>query len=144
MSNILNHLYLGNIYDINNIDFIKNNNIQLIINCAFEVNVPFYENISIINLKLYDNPMQQIDFYLLNNISDKIDQYLKQNKDVLVNCYAGISRSSTFIIAYLMNKYNMNLDNAYSYVINKRLIIRPNSGFLKILKSYEDYLKQKD
>jgi protein-tyrosine phosphatase len=150
MSKILDNLYLGNIEDINNIHFIKNNNIQLIINCASEVIVPSsYDdmNISIINLKLYDDPMQKIYFNLsegypsLNDISDKIDYFLKQKKGVLVNCYAGISRSSTFIIAYLMNKYNMNLDDAYSFVINKRLIIKPNSGFLKILKSYEEYLK---
>jgi len=150
MSKILDNLYLGNIEDINNIHFIKNNNIQLIINCASEVIVPSsYDdmNISIINLKLYDDPMQKIYFNLsegypsLNDISDKIDDFLKQKKGVLVNCYAGISRSSTFIIAYLMNKYNMNLDDAYSFVINKRLIIKPNSGFLKILKSYEEYLK---
>ena len=147
MSKILDHLYLGNIEDINNINFIKNNDIQLIINCASEVIIPSsYENmnISIINLKLYDDPLQKIYFNLLNDISDKIDYFLKQKKGVLINCYAGISRSSTFVIAYLMNKYNMNLDDAYSFVINKRLIIQPNSGFLKILKSYEDYLKQKD
>jgi len=147
MSKILDHLYLGNIEDINNINFIKNNDIQLIINCASEVIVPSsYENmnISIINLKLYDDPLQKIYFNLLNDISDKIDYFLKQKKGVLVNCYAGISRSSTFVIAYLMNKYNMNLDDAYSFVINKRLIIQPNSGFLKILKLYEDYLKEKN
>jgi len=145
MSKILDHLYLGNIDNLNNIDFIKNNNIELIINCASEVIVPpYYENmnISIINLKLYDDPLQKIYFNLLNDISDKIDYFLKQKKGVLVNCYAGISRSSTFVIAYLMNKYNMNLDDAYSFVINKRLIIKPNPGFLKILKSYEDYLKR--
>jgi len=144
MSKILDNLYLGNIEDINNIHFIKNNNILLIINCASEVIIPSsYENmnISIINLKLYDDPLQKIYFNLsegypsLNDISDKIDYFLKQKKGVLVNCYAGISRSSTFIIAYLMNKYNMNLDDAYSFVINKRLIIKPNSGFLNILKS---------
>lgn len=147
MSKILDHLYLGNIEDINNINFIKNNDIQLIINCASEVIIPSsYENmnISIINLKLYDDPLQKIYFNLLNDISDKIDYFLKQKKGVLVNCYAGISRSSTFVIAYLMNKYNMNLDDAYSFVINKRLIIQPNSGFLKILKLYEDYLKEKN
>ena len=145
MSKILDHLYLGNIEDINNINFIKNNDIQLIINCASEVIIPSsYENmnISIINLKLYDDPLQKIYFNLLNDISDKIDYFLKQKKGVLINCYAGISRSSTFVIAYLMNKYNMNLDDAYSFTINKRLIIKPNSGFLKILKSYEEYLNR--
>ena len=79
MSKILDHLYLGNIEDINNINFIKNNDIQLIINCASEVIIPSsYENmnISIINLKLYDDPLQKIYFNLLNDISDKIDYFL--------------------------------------------------------------------
>ena len=143
MSKILENLYLGNIDDINNFDFIKNNNIQLIINCAIEINPPLYKNIEIINLNLCDDPLQKIYFNLLNSISDKINQFLQLNIGVLINCFAGISRSSTIVIAYLMNKYNMNLDDAYSHVFNRRSIIQPNPGFLKILKLYENYLTNK-
>jgi atypical dual specificity phosphatase/dual specificity phosphatase 12 len=59
----------------------------------------------------------------------------------LVHCYAGISRSASIIISYLMKKYNWSYEKAYNYVKNKRPIINPNRGFKKQLIQYENYLK---
>lgn len=59
-------------------------------------------------------------------------------KDVtLVHCRAGISRSATIVIAYLMKTNRWNLSRALSYVRGKRRIIKPNDGFIEQLKKYE-------
>jgi protein-tyrosine phosphatase len=61
---------------------------------------------------------------------------------ILFHCFAGISRSSTAAIAYLMAVENISLQEAYQMVKNKRPIIQPNEGFIKALLSYkkDDYV----
>lgn len=40
----------------------------------------------------------------------------KQNRKVLIHCAAGVSRSASFTIAYLMKEYKMNYHKAHKYV----------------------------
>lgn len=56
---------------------------------------------------------------------------------VLVHCRAGVSRSATFVIGYVMWKFDVSFDEAYKYVRSKRPHINPNDGFLAQLKYYE-------
>lgn len=48
---------------------------------------------------------------------------------VLVHCAAGVSRSASIVIAYLMRNNGMNYTEAYALVKNKRFVICPNHGF---------------
>ena len=56
---------------------------------------------------------------------------------VLVHCYAGLSRSVTVIVAYLMQNERMLLDEALRFVKHKRPYAQPNPGFLKQLVEFE-------
>lgn len=64
-----------------------------------------------------------------------------QDRRVFVHCNAGISRSPTIIIAYVMNHLNIGLEDAFKFVKETRLIINPNAGFISQLRDYEIYLK---
>ena len=67
-----------------------------------------------------------------------IDSALKsKNNIVFVHCSAGVSRSSTIIMAYLMKSQKYNLFNAYKHVLQCRECISPNDGFYKQLCKYE-------
>lgn len=57
-----------------------------------------------------------------------IEENLK-NSNVLVHCQAGISRSPTIIIAYLMKKNKMTFLEALNHVFALRNEINPNNGF---------------
>ena len=48
---------------------------------------------------------------------------------VLVHCAAGVSRSASIVIAYLMRIKGWTYAEAFSYVKSKRFVICPNSGF---------------
>jgi len=61
---------------------------------------------------------------------------------------AGISRSATIVIAYVMRKSQLSMVEAYTMVKRIRPIvsesaiqIQPNIGFIQQLKRYEEYLK---
>jgi len=141
MSKIIENLYLGNIDDVQSVKFIRENNIKLIINAAIEVIVPIHEDVNIImNLQWHDSMEQSINFCFLDYLTNVIHSFLKENKALLVNCFAGISRSSTIVIAYMMKYHNMTFDEAFNYVKSKRWIVNPNPNFRIILKNYERYL----
>lgn len=71
------------------------------------------------------------------NFIDKV----RKKSNILVHCYAGISRSATIVIAYLLKKYNYSLDKVICMVKRKRnkvffylFQINPNKGFIEQLK----------
>lgn len=59
---------------------------------------------------------------------------------VLVHCFAGVSRSSTCVIAYLMQEKDMSFEEAFSYASKRRPVIFPNMGFQRQLTEFERLL----
>lgn len=57
--------------------------------------------------------------------------------NVFVHCYAGVSRSVTIVVAYLMKYWGWNVDTAISFVQAKRVVAKPNDGFMEQLRKYE-------
>ncbi|KAJ3053453.1 hypothetical protein HK102_011700, partial [Quaeritorhiza haematococci] len=57
---------------------------------------------------------------------------------VLVHCVAGVSRSASVIIAYLMKAHTLTLEAALERVRARYPKASPNPGFLTQLKLYEE------
>lgn len=56
---------------------------------------------------------------------------------ILIHCQAGISRSATICLAYLMSKRQYTLEQAYEYVKARRSVISPNFHFMGQLLNWE-------
>ena len=66
-----------------------------------------------------------------------------QQTNVLVHCIAGVSRSVSMVLAYLIREHAMTYEQAYTLVKQRRKIIHPNDGFIDQLKKYADSAKMK-
>jgi atypical dual specificity phosphatase len=73
-----------------------------------------------------------------------IDNAIHTGGCVFVHCNAGISRSASVVIAYLMKKQGMSYQQAFLYLKDRRTVINPNPGFAQQLKGYEKMLKTLD
>lgn len=65
-----------------------------------------------------------------------IAKALAEGGQVLVHCYAGVSRSASIVIAYVMKELNLDFDTAYQLVHRARPVVSPNEGFEKQLRFY--------
>jgi dual specificity phosphatase 12 len=137
---IIPNLWVGNIYSAHNNDFLKNNNIKLIINCTpnkeftdlklHKIRIPVEDDLKIeSNKKLLAYGIQAIPL---------IKQVLDDNMGVLVHCMAGIQRSASIVSLYLMKYYGFNLEESINYIKSRRPITFYNNiNFLTALKVYE-------
>lgn len=139
MSRILDNLILASAFEVMSYKLYENSSI--IINAAIEVNIPSIPNVTVINLNWNDNPYQDINKdNLLLKLIQLMDSYICENKTVVVNCYAGISRSSTIVIAYLIAKNKWSLEESINFVKSRRIIVNPNEGFINQLKNLQPIL----
>jgi len=104
---------------------------------------PTYASSSIqkIYVRLLDSDSSELSMFF-DPISNFIEDEIANGGVVLVHCMAGISRSPTLIMAYLMKYKNYNLLDAYDFVAEKRKIIQPNDGFCCQLDKYDRMLKE--
>lgn len=65
------------------------------------------------------------------------DEARSKKCGILVHCLAGISRSVTVTVAYLMQKRNLSLNDAYDFVKRKKSNISPNFNFMGQLLDFE-------
>lgn len=72
------------------------------------------------------------------------DEARKNGKGVLVHCLAGISRSVTVTVAYLMGTEGMSLNEAYDFVKSCKPNISPNFNFMGQLMEFEKTLHRVD
>ena len=70
--------------------------------------------------------------------------FIEGKDKIFVHCAAGMSRSPTIVIAYIMWKRKLRLNEAIKFVKEKRSIISPNDNFMNQLKIFEELLIKND
>ncbi|ODM91974.1 Protein phosphatase Slingshot [Orchesella cincta] len=121
------------------IDFSK---ISCILNVTAEIDNFFPDMFRYMNIPVIDNEETDLLRYF-NDSYRFISQALKEDKNVLVHCKMGISRSATIVIAYVMKTRNWDLPRSLEHVKKRRTCVKPNPHFMKQLEVYEGILAAK-
>jgi hypothetical protein len=130
-THIIDNIYLGSAYNAASYYTLKNLNIKKIVNVTQEISQYYSDDFEYKTYKLYDNNNDNINKYL-----EDAYNYISNTKDnILVHCYMGSSRSATIVIYYLMEKYNMTLDQSIDFVKSKRNIVNLTTKFKNELSS---------
>lgn len=69
------------------------------------------------------------------------EEGITQNRGVLIHCLAGVSRSVTVTIAYLISALNMTLNEAYDFVKQRKPSVNPNLNFMGQLLEFERQMR---
>lgn len=89
-------------------------------------------------IPIIDSPTQKITPYF-----QEAYDFIDEGERVLVHCAAGMSRSASMVIAYLMLKNCWEFRRSYEYVKKRRPIVRPNPGFVAQLRELENSLRRR-
>ncbi|NXF05910.1 DUS16 phosphatase, partial [Smithornis capensis] len=138
---ILPHLYLGCQRDVLNKELMQQNDICYVLNASNTCPKPdFIPESHFLRVPVNDSFCEKILPWLDKSV-EFIEKAKASNGRVLVHCLAGISRSATIAIAYIMKRMDMSLDEAYRFVKEKRPTISPNFNFLGQLLDFEKKIK---
>jgi predicted protein tyrosine phosphatase len=138
---IIPGLFLSGVNCVND-DILEKYNIKTVLSIMSnppELDESKYKHMKI---KILDSPRVNISDHF-EATHEFINNSLKEKKNILVHCHAGISRSATIVISYIMNIQLITADIAFRFVKNKREIINPNIGFCYNLRQYEDIIVAK-
>ncbi|XP_054707322.1 dual specificity protein phosphatase 14-like [Uloborus diversus] len=135
LNEVTDHLFIGSAKNVSE-NSLNQKGITCIINCSMVSPSYPVDKFKYIPIMVEDNDRQNIAKYL-DEVADIIREELRAGGKTLVYCFAGISRSATFCIAYLMKHQAMSLRSAFQHLRSRRRIIRPNNGFFQQLIEYE-------
>ena len=132
---IIPNLYLGNWRAAADLNLLQALDIEFIVNASQLAN--FYpHNFTYLTVAVEDADDAQINRYF-TKVSRFVYNALLKRKKVLIHCVAASLRSPTLVIAFLIKKKKMTLEEAYKLVQTKQRI-DINPGFLKQLQQLNE------
>lgn len=142
------NIYLSNLEEANDLDKLKENEIKTIfrlgdlkcdkINYGTDMKVEVFE--------LEDNTWYVLEMFEaaikiihhINKLSEeKVSDEGNVERNVLIHCNMGQSRSVTVICLFMILNLNMGYDSSIDYIKKIKNDIRPNNRFILLMKQVE-------
>uniref|UniRef100_A0A8B9QHY2 protein-tyrosine-phosphatase n=1 Tax=Apteryx owenii TaxID=8824 RepID=A0A8B9QHY2_APTOW len=133
---ILPFLYLGSAYHASKCEFLANLHITALLNVSRKSSEPFKDQYCYKWIPVEDSHTDTAKLTSAMRIFF-LDYVRRAGGKILVHCEAGISRSPTICMAYLMKTKKLRLEEAFDYIKQRRSLISPNFGFMGQLLQYE-------
>jgi protein-tyrosine phosphatase len=108
MDKIVDKLYLGDIRAAANLFLLKSHGITHVLQVLAGLNPCFPSELSYKVIPVMDVPWENLGKHFKNS-NRFIKEAISRGGGVFIHCYAGISRSVTIAIAYLMQEMGYNM-----------------------------------
>ena len=158
---ILPGLWLGNAYSAHDTEFLRKNNISVIINCTKDI--PFTNEIDVYKYRIpVDDSLKNEDIIKMTNSLENVLKFLNytysiKSRNVLIHCFAGVQRSAIVVVSFLyklrlteeentsdFGDYYIKQQNAkwaFNYIISKRKQAFAGGKYINFKKSFENYFR---
>ena len=134
LSEVYPGLFLSSVYPASDDGLLKSRGITHIINLSGLGNLHPTEFVYY-RIDIDDRESENIAQYFKPAIEFIMNAMLVGGK-VLIHCAAGVSRSPTIVMAYLIDRHNFTPATALKYVRERRPVVDPNLGFRRQLVEF--------
>ncbi|XP_061883066.1 dual specificity protein phosphatase 22-A isoform X2 [Entelurus aequoreus] len=135
MNKVVDGLYLGNIRDSENRQSLSQNGITHILS-VYNNARPVFEDKTYLCIHAADASSENLLQHFKECIRF-IHECRLNGGACLVHCLAGVSRSTTMVVAYLMTVTHYSWEECLTAVKAVRSFVGPNSGFQEQLRDYQ-------
>lgn len=133
-----NKLYMSDYHTSKNYELLKSHGIKQILTIGIELPPHKTDDFASMHIYMDDAPYEPISNYF-----EMAHEFINK-APTLVHCYAGISRSASLVISYLIKFEKMTVSAALMHCRQIRPKVSPNPGFLKQLIKYRVMLDRLD
>jgi protein-tyrosine phosphatase len=140
MSKITPQIWIGPFSKAWDEKFLKKHKITHIMCCAKEFNAPTFlsnDKTHWASLPITDDKSDAKTESQFRKGAAILNRWINAGNKVIVHCYAGISRSVSTVLAYLMIYKGLTYQQAYDLVKKGRPELNPHPVYVKILKGME-------
>lgn len=134
-----NRVFLGNEDNARDIEMLQSYAITHVISLTQSVYHP--DKLSYYPINIDDSPVANIYQYFepcVEFINSALDALATpEGMNVLVHCAAGVSRSASIVIAYIMSAQRVDYETALGMVRADRHYVCPNEGFVLQLRQWQ-------
>eukprot|EP01129_Flabellula_baltica_P001240 TRINITY_DN11134_c0_g1_i1.p1 TRINITY_DN11134_c0_g1~~TRINITY_DN11134_c0_g1_i1.p1 ORF type:complete len:321 (+),score=53.75 TRINITY_DN11134_c0_g1_i1:125-964(+) len=132
-------LFLGSQDAAINVEGLQQNGVTHILNVATGIEIVPPNEEYTTTYTFCSIPILDVDDADITRIFNECFEFIDAGREaggVLVHCNAGVSRSASVVIAYLMRRNNMTFEEAYNQTKSVKSDIKPNDGFMRQLKEF--------
>ncbi|XP_067607929.1 dual specificity protein phosphatase 22 isoform X6 [Pseudorca crassidens] len=134
---ILPGLYIGSFKDARDAEQLSKNQVTHILSVHDSAR-PALEGVKYLCIPAADSPSQNLTRHFKESIQF-IHECRLRGEGCLVHCLAGVSRSVTLVVAYIMTVTDFGWEDALRTVRAGRSCANPNLGFQRQLQEFEEH-----
>ena len=136
---IIDNIFVGNARNAASYSILKENDIKMIINVTEDIPIFYPDIYTYHQIKIEDNNKDSIKTFLEKSYLEIKKFQEKSDKNILIHCFMGASRSVSILIYYILKEKikqgeDPNIDEVIKFIKEKRSIINPTIKLINDIK----------